>query len=413
MRNDLSVQQYLRSGKTLESLKENFGIKYQEDEDLVILSYHQIDSPKTDPIVMECRGLVLEKGSWNIVSFPFVRFFNYGEALEFTKDFNFQRAKVSEKVDGSLIHMSFYKEEWRIFTRGTIDASGRIGEAEKTFKQLFMQTIEEDLSISYESFLDRLTTDYNYIFELCTPENKVIKQYDDYTLYLLAFRNKEHYFKEFSNLSLVLEAESIGVRYPNFYDFSSYNEIKDFMDEISSTDEGFVCVDYNLEKDSFDRVKVKNPLYMAIATMKQSANSDRALLMLIMKNEQDEFMTYFPEYKDRILFLGNRYNSFVKAIYNDIEKLQPLFGPDKKAYAMIAKDSTHPAFMFERYKRYINTEPDTIITYGKENVKDGTTVETIKYIVENFSFTWNEYVKQMQYSDSFIDNILKRLGSNG
>lgn len=75
----MEVQKYLRSGKTLKDLKSELGIIFSEYENLVILNYSQIDSPKFHPITMECRGLILEKDTWDIVSFPFRRFFNENE----------------------------------------------------------------------------------------------------------------------------------------------------------------------------------------------------------------------------------------------------------------------------------------------------------------------------------------------
>mgnify|MGYP001296035369 CR=1 FL=1 len=80
----LEVQKYLKN-KTLDDLNIEFGIKIKEHDELplVILNYSMIDhgtiGNKTHPIVCECRGLVLEVGSWNIVARSFYRFFNFGE----------------------------------------------------------------------------------------------------------------------------------------------------------------------------------------------------------------------------------------------------------------------------------------------------------------------------------------------
>lgn len=63
---ELNVQRYLRDGKTLADLEAELGIKSSENGNLVVLNYNQIESPKTDPIVMECRQLALEKGTWDL-----------------------------------------------------------------------------------------------------------------------------------------------------------------------------------------------------------------------------------------------------------------------------------------------------------------------------------------------------------
>ena len=40
------------------------------------------------PVVQECRGLLLEEGTWNVVAMPFTKFFNFGEKLAPTIDWS-------------------------------------------------------------------------------------------------------------------------------------------------------------------------------------------------------------------------------------------------------------------------------------------------------------------------------------
>jgi len=118
---ELETQKYLRDGNTLDDLKTKYGIRHNRSYDnLVILNYSQIDSPKTNPLVMECRGLILEADTWNLVSIPFYRFFNYGEATDIV-NFNFDDAVLQEKIDGSLIQLFYYNNRWRMATRAVID----------------------------------------------------------------------------------------------------------------------------------------------------------------------------------------------------------------------------------------------------------------------------------------------------
>src|SRR3989344_2446115 len=118
----LNVQTYLRTpGNTLETLHNELGVEFAEHptDPLVILNYSQIDSPKTNSIVMECRGLVLEKETWNIVAKAFNRFFNWGEVTEMMADFDWNNFTANTKEDGSLILFYYYGDHWRINTRGS------------------------------------------------------------------------------------------------------------------------------------------------------------------------------------------------------------------------------------------------------------------------------------------------------
>ena len=79
----LKVQQYLIDFG-LDTLQDQFKIKVRRHNkypNLICLNYNQLESsPKDHPVVRECRGLILdEENNWFVVSYPYKRFFNYGE----------------------------------------------------------------------------------------------------------------------------------------------------------------------------------------------------------------------------------------------------------------------------------------------------------------------------------------------
>jgi hypothetical protein len=51
------------------------------DGDLVSLKYNQIESPMHEPIVQECRGMVVHVPTGTILAHPYNKFWNHGEAL--------------------------------------------------------------------------------------------------------------------------------------------------------------------------------------------------------------------------------------------------------------------------------------------------------------------------------------------
>lgn len=57
-----------------------------------------------EPIVQECRGLILDEAEgWRVVCMPYKKFFNFGE--DCCADIDWSTAKVQEKLDGSLISL--------------------------------------------------------------------------------------------------------------------------------------------------------------------------------------------------------------------------------------------------------------------------------------------------------------------
>lgn len=64
----------------------------------VILKYNQIESPMGEIEVQECRGLILEIGTWDVLSLSFLKFFNSGEVHAAKIDWD--TAHILNKEDG-------------------------------------------------------------------------------------------------------------------------------------------------------------------------------------------------------------------------------------------------------------------------------------------------------------------------
>lgn len=105
----MNVIDHLKLTKNLNDLI-NLGIivRHHDNLPLMILNYG-IDSPKFDPLVQDCRGLVLDD-NFNLVARAFSRFFNWGEIQN--PQFNFNKFNIHEKIDGSLILLYFFDGNW-------------------------------------------------------------------------------------------------------------------------------------------------------------------------------------------------------------------------------------------------------------------------------------------------------------
>lgn len=199
----LNVQAYLLDRNdqnheplaALEALKEDFGIKHSIWEDqLVVLNYCQIESPKTHDITLECRSLVLELGTWEVVSRSFDRFFNLGELGEVTEGFiptpfdgmsRFRNMAFHEKMDGSLIGIFNYKGQWLYRTRSVIMPVAEVnGKSWVTWKEL----IEE--ATNFPGCCEYLDSELTYILEVVSRDNRVVVDYEGRNAYLLGIRDK-------------------------------------------------------------------------------------------------------------------------------------------------------------------------------------------------------------------------------
>lgn len=286
----LEVQKFLQN-KTLEDLTLEFGINitYRDDAKLLILNYDQIESKqKTHPIVRECRGLILENiPPYNIVVKSFDRFFNYGEYQEEHNKFNWNDALFFDKIDGSYAVIYYYDDKWNFSTRGSF-GTGKVSDLSyKSWFDLFTGTINWNK-------VDELNKNYNYIFELCSLLNMVVTPHKEDTAYLLAIFNKfgdklidDNYYNDVADL--------LNAKLPTKHYFENIDHLLKHIENKPYEYEGIVAYDGDI------RMKIKNPLYVAVHHARNNINSISSLVKLILAGETDEFCTYFPNFKDKLL----------------------------------------------------------------------------------------------------------------
>ena len=100
----LAIQKYLQNNP-IEKLIEDYDIQVKQHPkfpNLYLFKYNQIDSPFSESIVQEARGIILDKdNNWKVINMTYKKFFNYGEPE--AAEINWHNARCLEKIDGSII----------------------------------------------------------------------------------------------------------------------------------------------------------------------------------------------------------------------------------------------------------------------------------------------------------------------
>lgn len=213
---ETAIQKYLRSGKTLTDLKQEYHIECITNEELgvVVFNYTHL-TPMNTEIGLEARALFLELDSWNVVGKSFGGFKNIDDAqakdvLDF---FDWDSAKAYQKYDGCLVVLYFYKNEWRIGTRFSTDGKCNVyspnsGEGNIHWIDVFKNTLVE-YGLNWNEFTAKLNISKYYTFELCTPWNRNTVIYEKSLIKLIAIVDSNTLLEELpksSNLE-VFEAE--------------------------------------------------------------------------------------------------------------------------------------------------------------------------------------------------------------
>jgi hypothetical protein len=279
MQPELKVQKFLRmTPNGIEELKNRFAIdakRHSEYPNLVLLKYSQIESNFAEPIVQECRGVVLDElNDWRVVCWSFRKFHNLSESLAAKIDWS--TAEVQEKKDGSLCQLFHYGNKWNVATSGTPDASGQVNNFGKTFKELFWETWNK-----YGTDTDYLNSNFCYYFELTGPFNRVVVDNKESELTVIGCRDLRN-LQEFHLDYSPIQAIDIPRRFP----LASVEDCIKAAEALNPMNqEGFVVVDAK-----FNRIKIKSPAYVMLHHAKDSL-SRRRIAEIVRKGEFEEFKT--------------------------------------------------------------------------------------------------------------------------
>ncbi len=303
----LAVQQFLQT-KTFDDLTAELGITVKQHDTLplTILNYDQIESPKTHPVVRECRALVLHTDTKEIVARSFSRFFNLGEVQEEMKDFDFSDFIVQSKEDGSLVLLYHFDGQWHANTRGSFGVDQIATGVNMTWRDAFCKALGVSGLHELNPILDPHMT---YVCEFCSPWNKIVRRYEQPTMYLLTGFSKLNNWQEvpvehcdwcasaFDDGGVMMRPALF--KRPTRYHFKSIEEVQKFLDEQAAADPTFEGV---VIKDRHGhRWKIKSATYLGLHKLRGEGDNlynPKNLLPFIMSGEDDELLTYYPEVKE-------------------------------------------------------------------------------------------------------------------
>lgn len=286
-------------------------IKIKEDDKYLLLKYNYYadETDWANPIVKQCRGIILRKDNLQPVCVPFYRFYNLGQKE--ADEIDWSNCKIQDKIDGSLIKIWIDDEELHISTNGSINAfdvqlatlSGT--KSDTTFGDLVNCFIKDKKELFYKY------KNSTHMFELISPFNKVVINYPKIDLIYLGSRDNNN-FKEYFCEELVYNFST-----PKRYDLNAINEytLRSLAEKCA---EGIVVVDNN-----YNRVKVKNPKYLLLSKTIESIKQETLLEIIGLKDEGEFLATIQDEnIKKVFLNLKNKVDSLSVQIERYRKELQ-------------------------------------------------------------------------------------------
>ena len=328
------LQKYLLA-HSLQELEDEYGVTAKIEGYKASFNYSQIDSPKAAKVVVQSRGTILATldkspfpedrpvGFTLVLARPFDRFFNYGE-VNSDAEVDWASSVFYEKLDGTLIIVYFdaHKGSWCVATRKQPEASVPLPDLpQHTFASLFREIVGEE---SIDDWFSRIPVEYTLCFELCSRHNRVVVDYPESFVSLLAVRSNLT-GEELCYSSVENFANTLGVSMPEKHTLTKEVLFKFVNDQSPTEHEGIVVVDAK-----FDRLKVKSISHTAYSKIKGSL-SDRAqrgnrrgILEVILAGTDDDVMPLLQDEEKLVMtdlkgVLSDLNTKYVKA-FNSVEE---------------------------------------------------------------------------------------------
>lgn len=242
-------------------------------------------TPNGISTVWTSENLIYRSSVWdkdgNLISAGFKKFFNFGEnpGLE-SININNTNFQAVEKLDGSCLIVTRWKNNWIIRTRGCMTPELMEGGNEIAFfKSKYPRVFDENDA----------TWDYSLIFEWVSSRRRIILSYPETELYLIGLIHHDDY--SYCAQDVLIEiARVLEVKSPNLYKF---DKLSDLISGISSwKDKEGVCIYYN--KGQSIR-KVKSEWYLGLHRLKSQLSSINNLIEVFYQSNEPELSAWKAE----------------------------------------------------------------------------------------------------------------------
>jgi hypothetical protein len=322
MESHFLVSDYIskNSSNNVEELRKNLytqGIlsKDYPEEGLVLL-YNRYENNNKNELQNECRSVILDRTSMDIVCYTCNTPICNMKALNFILSKNNSEMDFYKCYEGTLLSSFNHNGKWYLSTRRCLD-SNNSKLNNMSHQDMFLEVLNQDGYESLEQFYEKLNPEYCYYFILIHNKNIHLVDYqkefgDEYKKLCLAFvrektTQKELSFEELTDLPL---SENLFVP-EKLESLESFDEINRNCDMTQDPTTEGVVVKVKLE-DKFKLLKLQTLNYQFCKAIGPQKNIFRGFIHLYQVNKLQEYFdsnVNFEKYK-KIVNPLNTYESY-------------------------------------------------------------------------------------------------------
>lgn len=310
------ISEFLKTDDNIEDLKKKLfkkGILTKDyPDDGLMLLYHKYETPIANDMERECRSLIIDTNTKNIISYSCETPRLNKEGLEFLEKSTEKRI-INTCYEGTYISLTCHNTKWYVSTRRCLNSSDSVFDPQQSHYDMFVEVLLESKYNSIGEFTDKLDQSCSYYFVLIHHNNK---HTIDYT---------PLFGEKYKKLCLATVRNSNMVEldiYENRVDFASYEEtsnifIAEKLENLETynnnitcdtiTSEGLIVRLWNPLHNKYNLIKLQNMNYQFNQVIGGKQNMLKGMLYLY---QNDKLKEYFHENgnKHNMMKLNNPYD---------------------------------------------------------------------------------------------------------
>ena len=216
-----------------------------------------------------------------VISAGFPKFTNWGENSDhFPVPTSLRNCTVVNKLDGSLLIVSKYKNQFILRTRGTVDASVLANGSEL---EIFKNTILKKISV------DQMETwNYSLLFEWLSPLNVIVLRYSDEPDWQLIGAVNHTDYSLFSQTEVDEYAKMFDLKRPEKFTFNDISDMLQIVDKWQ--DREGVCL-YSKNDQAIHKIKASK--YLLLHHLKSELSNIEKVLDVWLEQGMPDYNTFY------------------------------------------------------------------------------------------------------------------------
>lgn len=334
----MELQKYINNHDNYISNFKSDGFKVNSYKNLKIISYPYNKKPiyenQNDMYKLYLKGVVIDSNTNKVLCLPPIKSFNIN------KDTNIDTQNeliYQSLIDGTMINMFYYNNEWLISTRSEIGGYNKWNN-KKSFREMF----DECSNLDYDS----LNKNMSYSFVMKHIENRNVSPIFNNELILVEV------YQYINNDIILLNYKD----YPeiNCIINDSYNNENEFLNFFQSPVIPYYIKGYTIKCGPY-RYKWINPYYEEVNNLKINMNNNLLNYIELRRNGNlKKYLRYYPEHNH----LFNNYKEKIHDLSND------LFTVYKNVFVHKSMNKNEIPYhlnplVYDIHKKYLNTKVPT------------------------------------------------------